>query len=123
MMAPEQVRGEGHRLDGRTDIWAVGVMLYQLLAGRRPFEHDKQEILFDQILTLDPTPPRQWDRSIPKELERICLKCLSKRRADRYSTTEDLREDLLAWLDSAVGKSGVSSTMDPVPSGLSHSAI
>ncbi len=107
MMAPEQVRGEGHRLDGRTDIWAIGVMLYELLGGRRPFKGNTQQDLFNEILTLDPRPLREIDRSTPKELERICFKCLSKKRTERYSTTDDLREDLDAWL------SGEASTQVP----------
>ena len=106
-MAPEQVRGESHRLDGRTDIWAVGVMLYELLVGRRPFTAVGSEGVYAEILTHDPRPPRQINQQVPRELERICLKCLSKRRTDRYNTTDDLREDLLAWLG------GRSSTQSP----------
>ena len=106
MMAPEQVRGEAHRLDGRTDIWAVGVMLYELLVGRHPFmAQGSQAELFDAVKRHDPRPPRQFDRSVPRELERICLKCLAKRRTERYQTADDLRDDLTAWLsqiDSAV---------------------
>jgi serine/threonine protein kinase/formylglycine-generating enzyme required for sulfatase activity/tetratricopeptide (TPR) repeat protein len=98
MMAPEQVRGEGHRLDGRTDIWALGVMMYQMIVSQRPFTATDQHELFNEIETLDPRPPRQIDRSVPRELERICLKCLSKRRTERYNTTDDLREDLQLWL-------------------------
>lgn len=98
MMAPEQVRGEGHRLDGRTDIWAMGVMMYQLLVTRKPFTATDRAELFNEIETLDPTPPRQIDRTVPRELERICLKCLSKRRTDRYNSADDLREDLQVWL-------------------------
>jgi serine/threonine protein kinase len=89
MMAPEQVRGEGHRLDGRTDIWAMGVMMYQLLVAQKPFTATDRAELFNEIETLDPTPPRQIDRTVPRELERICLKCLSKRRTDRYNSTDD----------------------------------
>lgn len=98
MMAPEQARGESHRFDGRTDIWAIGVMLYELTVGRKPFTADSRKKLFDEIQAHDPKPPRQIDRSVPRELERICLRCLAKRRSDRYNTTDDLREDLLAWL-------------------------
>lgn len=98
-MAPEQVRGESHRLDGRTDIWAMGVMLYELLTGQKPFSGENHHDLFEDIRENDPRPPRQIDRTIPRELERICLRCLSKRRTDRYNTTEDLCEDLQAWLD------------------------
>ncbi|MCA9262791.1 MAG: serine/threonine-protein kinase, partial [Planctomycetales bacterium] len=98
MMAPEQVRGEGHHLDDRTDIWALGVMMYELLVCQKPFASQDQRELFNEIETLDPRPPRQIDRSVPRELDRICLKCLSKHRSDRYSTTDDLKEDLQQWL-------------------------
>jgi len=96
MMAPEQVRGETHRFDDRTDIWVMGVMLYEVLTGRRPFRADEQRDLFEDIQKKDPRPPRQIDRSVPREVERICLRCLSKRQSERYGTTDDLREDLQA---------------------------
>ena len=105
-MAPEQVRGEGHRLDGRTDIWAVGVMMYELMSGQRPFSASDKEDLFEQILALDPRPPRQIDRRVPRELDRICLACLSKRRTDRYASAFSVQEDLLAWLDSVAATPG-----------------
>ncbi|QDU26723.1 Serine/threonine-protein kinase PknB [Anatilimnocola aggregata] len=93
-MSPEQARGEGHRVDGRSDIFSLGTVFYELLIGRRPFQGDSQAELLDQISTFEPRPPRQYDDSIPKELERICLKTLSKRASDRYSTAKDLAEDL-----------------------------
>ena len=73
-MSPEQARGEGHRVDGRTDIFSLGVVFYELLTGRRPFRADSREELLEQIATVEPRPPRQMDDTIPKELERICLK-------------------------------------------------
>ncbi len=97
-MSPEQVRGEAHRIDGRSDIWSFGVLLYEQLAGSRPFAARDTEQLLDDISTVDPPPPRQRNPSIPPELERICLKCLEKRRSDRYSTVSDLIEDLKHWL-------------------------
>ena len=100
-MAPEQVRGEAHRLDGRTDIWALGVILYEGLTGRLPFIAGDRTALFDEILHRDPKPPRQIDDSIPRELERICLRCLFKRMPDRYSSSIDLADDLRAWLAAA----------------------
>ena len=122
MMAPEQVRGESHRLDGRTDIWAIGVMLYELLVGRRPFAAPSRKELFADIQAHDPKPPRQIDRSVPRELERICLKCLSKRRTDRYNTTDDLREDLLAWLgEEPSTQVPESTTVAPAPDSSSGS--
>src|SRR5713101_6283133 len=72
-------------------------MLYQVFTGRMPFSGSRQE-LFDEILNREPKPPRQIDGSIPREVERICLKCLSKRMTDRYTTAFDLAEDLGYWL-------------------------
>ncbi len=57
-MAPEQVRGESHRLDGRTDIWALGVILYRMLTEHRPFDGNCIEDIFEDILNREPVPPR-----------------------------------------------------------------
>ena len=97
-MAPEQMRGETHRLDGRSDLWSLGVILYELLVGSRPFAATTHRELYDQITGNDPRPPRQLDPKVPAELERICLKCLEKRRTDRYASAADLLDDLRVWL-------------------------
>ena len=100
-MSPEQFRGETHRLDGRTDLWSLGVVLYELLVHSRPFSGRNDSELFANITSFDPLPPRQLDPRVPRELERICLKCLEKRCADRYMTAADLADDLRHWLDSS----------------------
>ena len=93
-MSPEQVRGLTHRMDGRTDIWTLGVLLYELLTGRRPFAGRTRAKVFDEVLNRDPKPLRQINDAIPVDLECICLKALQKHPADRYSTALDLAESL-----------------------------
>ncbi len=100
-MSPEQAAGEGHRVDGQTDIFSLGIVLYELLAGVRPFRaseklspRERTSQLLEFVKTFDPRPPRQVNDHVPKELERICLKALAKRKPERYTTARDMAEDL-----------------------------
>ena len=116
-MPPEQVEGRAHWLDGRADLWALGVVLYEMLTGRRPFQGETYEEVKDEILHREPKPPRQIDIVVPAQLESICLKCLSKNPAGRFATAHDLASALgdyksaKAEVANAPGK--IRRTVDP----------
>jgi serine/threonine protein kinase/formylglycine-generating enzyme required for sulfatase activity len=114
-MSPEQVRGEGHRIDGRTDIYSLGVVLYELLCGRRPFEGSSEEVA-EAILHRDARPPRQMVPAVGRDLERICLKALSKQMSARYATGRDMAEELLLALQAAPPAPGPATVSPPQPS-------
>lgn len=94
-MAPEQVAGETQLIDRRTDIYALGVVLYEMLTGKLPYQARTPIALREQILFRSPA---RLDSTIPEALEAVCLKCLAKHPADRYATAEQLATGLRAAL-------------------------
>lgn len=89
-MAPEQVAGEVQLIDARTDIHALGVVLYELLTGQLPYQGRTPTAVREQILLRQPKPPSAYNKAISKQLEAVCLKCLGKHPADRFGTANDV---------------------------------
>lgn len=97
-MAPEQAMGDQARISEQTDVYSIGATLYELLTARPPFAAATIAETLIQVKTQEPVPPRQLVRSIPRDLETICLKCLEKDPAQRYASAVRLGDDLDRFL-------------------------
>jgi WD40 repeat protein len=98
-MAPEQAAGRTRDVSTATDVYALGVILYECLTGRPPFSGTDKGLVLQRVLQEEPVSPRRLRPGLARDLETICLKCLQKDPAQRYGSAGELAADLNAWLE------------------------
>jgi len=130
-MAPEQARGDAQECDARTDVYGLGAVLYEMLTGKAPFRGASRSII-RQVIEEEPTPPGRLRNDLPRDLQSICQKAMTKEPQGRYQCAADLASDLRRYLDGhAVGARPIGvvrrclrwSRRNPLLAGLSASLL
>lgn len=111
-MAPEQAAGRNDLVDARTDVWGLGALLYEALCGRAPFAGATAIDTLLDVIERDPLPPRHFAPHVPRDVERLCLRCLEKDRDRRPASATLVARELDRWLAGG--------TLDPGDGGTVH---
>ena len=110
-MSPEQAAGRIREVTTRSDVYSLGAILYEMLCGRPPFKADSAFDTVLQVMEREPLPLRHWNRTVPKKLEQICLKCLEKSPEKRYPSAMELAQELERWIR---GESSPYESLSPI---------
>ena len=112
-MSPEQARGE--TLDSRSDLFSLGVVMYEMATKQTPFQGTTSALVFVQLLNHPPEPVRDWNEAVPRDLEKIILKLMAKERTARYQTAGDLEQALAELMERPPGGGWLRKAMATVP--------
>lgn len=112
-MSPEQALGKP--LDGRSDLFSFGIVLYEMATGRRPFTGANPVEILSKVISTAPEPLSKWNYATPEEMDRIVRKCLEKNPDDRYQSAREIAIDLRAWLGLNTSRSSVTHSRISVP--------